>query len=112
MQVFSDQKEGAPHVNEATYDGAENAITVRSSALVTKKVPAAVDADNSDAVEPDANSEGASEGESSVGHPERPKEWKQVRQARHAPKKRAWSKSAAKKIKKHHKREQKSKQRR
>lgn len=39
----------------------------------------------------------------------RPEDWKKVRHERHPPKKRSWSKTKAKKIRKHNKRESKSK---
>lgn len=89
--------------------------------MTTKKGPvASADADEEEAAEQsgeddpsqqsserDSTSAAAADGAKS----DRPDHWKKVRKERQGPKKRAWSKSKAKKIRKQHKREQKAKKR-
>ena len=104
-------------MKEATYDAADTAITVRSNSFPTKKVPAGPKAE----VEQESGSggddqSGSGEEGDSTGADDtkaktaaRPEDWKKVRNERHPPKKRSWSKTKAKKIRKHNKRESKSK---
>lgn len=102
---------------EATYDAADTAITVKSGTLVTKKPLVssenASDSEDNEEVEEEEEEEEKTEenvkrqrADSHDGS-QRPKHWKQARTERHGPKKKSWSKSKAKKIKKQHKREAK-----